>query len=195
MALGALGVGVFAAYVNFTPAAQHIPPALRKPEVEPKVPQTDVSVKPIQTPKVQTKLLVATIDGSEVRLVEATSLPSGVTPMVYAATQSLHNLGVEKARALGVDIHDRKATIDFSPELYQGFGSMEESQVVEALQLAMGQFPEIDTFEMRVDGQKVDTLGQLDLSDPIPVKRESSGELGGSDHSKPGEVPPAASPR
>jgi len=171
MGIALLGVGVFAAYVKLTPSAAHVAPDIRKPEPlvhheRPKGPSVEVQSSSAQEFK------IPVLHGENVSLDKsAGKAPSGVKPMVFVATETLKQLKIDGAKAIGVDVKDRNALVDFNPALDKGYGSMEEGQLIKSLQWALGQFPEIDTFQIVIDGQVKTTLGQLDLTDPIPVTR------------------------
>ncbi len=48
---------------------------------------------------------------------------------------------------------------------------MEEGYLIKAIQMALGQFKDIDKFQIIVDGKAVDSLGNIDLSKPVDVIR------------------------
>ncbi len=173
MVLAALGVGGFAMYVQNTPSARRVPDEIRrpKPEAQPSGPRTEIHAQPApENPKAGLK--VVQFHDGQLQLVDATSEPSGQDPIAFVATETLHNLGVSQARAVGVDVQSGNAILDMNPEfLSQGFGSMEEGQVIEALSLALGQFPTVQTYQLRIDGEIVDSIGgHIELTEPIPVK-------------------------
>lgn len=183
MLVAALGVGALYAYVKFTPAAQHVAvadrrttdsedaPTPRRHSRESDTDGPDVSVK--SSPDL--KLRVPSVDGLNVKLGKSAGrVPDGIKPMVFISNATLKELNLDKARALGVDIKNRNALVDFNEDIESGFGSMEEGMVIKALQTALGQFPEIDTFQFVVGGKALTTLGQADLTDPIPVIRAAT---------------------
>lgn len=201
MLVALLGVGVFAAYVKLTPPAQHVAPELHRPAetavVAPEKHESFVREKPAG-PSVEVdagpQLRVPALSGEEVKLGrKAGSVPSGVKPMVFIANETLKDLKIDKARAIGVDVHGRNALIDFNPEIEKGYGSTEEGELIKALSTALGQFPEIDTFQIVVDGKPLDTLGELDLSDPIAVIRPDGKSSVPEAPTKPGEDPASPS--
>lgn len=191
----ALGVGVFAAYVRMTPNANHVPNDLR----EHSTPKKEVSAPPVhhRGPSVEVDssssqdLKIPVLKGGDVTLgPDAGTPPKGMNPMVFLATATLKQLKIEGARALSVDIHGRNALIDFNDALDKGYGSTEEGQLIKSLQWALGQFPTIDTFQIVIDGKIKDTLGQIDLSDPIPVTRPDGKDAVPADSPKTDEAPP-----
>lgn len=174
MTIALLGVGVFAAYVKFTPSAARVSDDLRPK----KAVETAIHNHPSKGPAVDVEsssaneLKIPVVHGMDVTLDKpAGTVPSGVKPMLFIATETLKQLKISGAKAIGVDIKGRNALIDFTPQLDKGYGSMEEGQLIKSLQWALGQFPEIDTFQIVIDGEVKKSLGQLDLTDPISVTR------------------------
>lgn len=202
MLFAALGVAVFAAYVNSTPAAQRVAPDLRKPEKDAVVRPHDRISRPKSSGgpsvEVQTEpsVFVATFDGDNVKLVPAHAAPSGENPMQYALNSTLKNLHMDAVKVIGVDVKERVALIDFNPALTEGMGSQEEANFMEALRLTLGQFKEIDKFQMRVDGEFVEEFGHETYEGPQDVKRSGKSEPASSEESPtPSEDPASAAPR
>lgn len=176
-----MGVVGFAAYVKMSPNAARVPDDLRRstsleqPLVRPAQRKHEPDVE-VTSRKVDL-LIPAVVDG-EVKLSKpASEVPKGMNPMVFATTETLKSFGVEDGRALGVQVKDKTALLDVNEQLVDhGFGSTEEGQVIKALQMVLGQFSQIDRFELIFDGNKVDSLGSIDLTDPIPVVRPGQTE-------------------
>jgi hypothetical protein len=180
MLFAALGVAVFAAYVNMTPAAQKVPPELRVQDKKPVV-QSDAVTRPRTSgPAVEVEaapeLFVAKLDGDKLKLVpEKASVPQGQKPMVFALNETLKNIHAQGIKVLGVEVKDRVALLDFNPALVEGMGSMEEANLIEGLRLTLGQFKEIDKFQMRLDGEILEEVGGHDTYEaPLDVKRPGS---------------------
>lgn len=198
MVLAALGVGVFAAYVRFGPNVQRVPDEIRRPSVasetsshrsRPHGPSVEIETSPALD------LKIPVVEGDTVHLGKSAGpVPSGTKPMVFLATATLKQLKIEGARALGVDVKGRNALIDFNEALDKGYGSTEEGYLISSLQWALGQFPEIDTFQIVIDGQVKDTLGQLDLSEPISVTRPDGKPAVPDSSTTPSEDPASPSP-
>lgn len=193
-----LGVAGLATYVHFDKAAQRVPDVLRRaPEVTPKD-STDEVRKPRTGPEVEVEPSVApsvkllATDGDSMSLnSESITVPTGQKPIVFVANAVLKTLKIDQARAIGVDIKGKNALIDFNEGFDQGFGSSEEGTVIKAFQTVLGQFPQVDSFQFVVDGKVLDTLGQVDLSEPIAVIRpgitptKPTGKASESDSTKP----------
>lgn len=200
MLIAALGVGVFAAYVQMTPNARRVPDSLRRPErnedtattrepakVNHRGPDVDVVAKP--------SLYLATASGDKVELTPLEAkVPNGTDPIVFTANATLKSLKIGEAKVIGVQVKDRIALIDFTPSLEDGLGSMEEATLVKAMQMTIGQFSDVDGFQFIVDGQALDTLGHFELDTPVPVIRPGKSEPE-SVPSTPSEDPASTAPR
>jgi hypothetical protein len=174
MLIALFGVGAFAWYVKTTPGASRVADDMRRTDHTSRPgPHVNVDVKPKEDAHVQTAYLVPTVSGMDVKLdKKAPAVPEGQDARVFLVTQTFSSLGVADGRAVGIELNGKNAVVDVNQSvLDHGYGSMEEGQLVKALQMALGQFPEVDTFQLRTDGQIIDSLGHLELTDPIPVSR------------------------
>jgi hypothetical protein len=197
MLVAGMVVGGLATYVKLNPAAHRVPEEMRasshtatrssEEEDAPEPTRRRHRAPDVAVPKADDdkSLRIPTIDGMDVRLGDPVPpIPDDQDPKVFIATQTFQVANVEKAKALGVTVSNRNAIIDCSPELEGGVGSTQEASLVKAMQMALGQFPEIDTFQFSVDGRVLDTLGALDLEKPIAVIRP------GGKETTPSKVPP-----
>jgi hypothetical protein len=178
MVAALIGVLGFAAYVQLTPAARQVPPDLRREQVSRPAPTVHSEAKPVQRPAPSEQtFLLPVLEGSDVKLATpASKPPEGVDEKVHLVTETFKVMGAAEARALKVEIKDKLAIVDVNAGLMEhGFGSMEEGQLVKALQLVLGQFPEIESFQLMSEGNPVE-LGHLDLSEPTPVVHASATE-------------------
>ena len=181
-----VGAGGLAAYVKLFPAAAHVveqpsPTFSREQTQEPDV---KVSVKPDQA---ESALLVPTVADGEVKLkMPASTAPDGTKPEVSLLNDTMKSLQVEGARALGIEVSNHKACVDFNAGLQKGYGTIEEGNLNKAMQLALGQFPAIRQFQLRIDGKIVDSLGNIDLTTPVDVIRPN-----GSTESSTKSIPPS----
>lgn len=170
----ALGLGALATYVTSTPSATHVPPELRKTPVAPTpstVQNTDKpSAAPIATEE-PTSLRPPLINGQMVSLGASEPIPYGTKPAVFAANEALRAAHVIEARALGVDLQNGVALIDFNSAIRDGVGSEQEASFIEAMQRALGQIPTIQKFLITVEGKPIDSLGHFEISTPIDVIR------------------------
>ena len=187
MLLTLCGAGVLAAYVRMTPAAAHV-------MADTSSSGPSVTISEHATPRTQAQsdtnslhLLVPSIEKNDVALTKAAGdPPDGVRPEVFLVNQTLTSLQIDGARAIGIDVKDRVAMVDFNSGIEKGYGTIEEGHLIKALQMALGQFKDIDSFQIVVDGKIVDSLGNLDLTEPPKVIRpgqvQSPAESGSESH-------------
>jgi hypothetical protein len=140
-------------------------------------------------------LVVATLDGDKLKLVPLKAASKGEKPIVYVTNHVLRNLKVAGARAIGVEVKERVALIDFNPALTEGFGSMEEANLIKALQMSLGQFKEIDSFQVVIEGQVLDSLGHFEIDSPVPVIRPGKPVSDEASSTTPSEDPASAGSR
>jgi len=170
----ALGFGATAYYVANTPEARRVPDDIRRtaPVGTPssgqgKTPEPDVQT----TVRPEDQVWVPALQGETVALAaQKEPVPAGTNPHRFVVERSLSACKID-ARILGVEVKGGIAALDFNRDLQKGYGSMEEATFIKALQLGLGQFPEIEKFQIFVDGQTVDSLGHFELSGPIEVER------------------------
>jgi Sporulation and spore germination len=171
--IGAMGAGVLAYYVQSNPSAQRVPAAIRKPEVEVHA-STHVTKPPTASVEVEAKpvdvVRVPKLDGGNVSLVAPETAPAeGEDPKTFVASHVLTAAGLTNVRCLGVQVKESVALVEFSKELTDGVGSMEEGDFVKMLEVGFGQFSDVKKVQILIDGKPVDTLGHLELTDPLPV--------------------------
>ena len=174
---GAMGLAAMAAYVKFAPSRWHNSdrPSLEvaPPVRAPKQFTSDTPTKEGAETK-QTQLLAPVVEGDNVTLAGTSeTIPEGQEPAVYLANLSIKAVHIENAKATSVKIENRIARIDFSPEIQDGLGSAQESNFLKALQVSLGQLPDVDKFQITVAGQPIDSLGHFDVNDPLEVIRQS----------------------
>ncbi|HEY3298586.1 MAG TPA: GerMN domain-containing protein [Armatimonadota bacterium] len=163
------------------------------------------TVKPIPTPQVPSpspenkpevksepvKIYRVVVKGDEPKLQSVEVEPiAGKTPAESAILQMLkEGDGASSANPIPrgtklrhFSIKNGLATVDFSKEFRDNFngGSEGESLTVDAILRTLGQFPEIKQVQLLVEGQPLDTLGHLDLSNPLDVNGVGSDFGGGN---------------
>jgi hypothetical protein len=167
-----VGAGGLAAYVKLFPAAAHVvetPPAISS-ENHQSGPDVKISVKPEESETATLK--VPSLSSSGIQLNSpASAVPDGTKPEVSLLNDTMKSLQIDGARAVGIEVSDHLAKVDFNAGIQRGYGTMEEGNVIKAMQMALGQFPDINQFQIRVDGKIVDSLGNIDLTTPVDVIR------------------------
>jgi len=86
----------------------------------------------------------------------------------------------EGTKLLGLKVKNGLASVNLSKEFRDNFtgGSEGESLTISSILRTLGQFPEIKRVHILVEGKPLDTLGHLDLSEPLDVKWTGS-DFGG----------------
>lgn len=176
-----------------------VPQGPLKPQFETNAPVPDVSVtrespKPKKLspapPGVRETFRAVTLDGETPVLGKKLTLKLGQSAPQASLSATMANLGLRDIRILGVAVEGGVATVDASPTLQShGFSSSSEATLVNAVATALGQFPDVKTFRFRVDGEVLDTLGHLELTEPQPVIRPGQKADSGDDGTP--SVPPS----
>ncbi len=74
-------------------------------------------------------------------------------------------------KADSIELDNKVARVHFRKGFSTDFGSRDEATVLLGLRAALGQFAEIESVEIFVEGQKIDELGHISLDIPMPVIR------------------------
>lgn len=170
--LGVCVVGGLAAYLQTTPDARAMPVSERRltrgDEPPPEAPDVQVSAQP----KGEVEVLHPEYVDGELRYTKSNArTPAGQDPHVYAVNEFLGATGLVPAgaRALSCRIAGAVATLDFSPEFDQTYGTEDERTIVDGVLRAMGQFPGVRFVQFHVRGKPMETLGNLDLTLPLKI--------------------------
>jgi hypothetical protein len=167
-------VGSLAAYVKLTPA-DRVPENQRraetpaKPRVEPNI---DVSVQKASEGRVY--VFEPHFDGNDLKFnTRIVDVPSDTPPEVFALTSFLEASRIPdpNTRVLGVDVRAGLAAVSFNSAFAGGYGTTDEQVLIEGIRRVLGQFPAINEFELYIDGTKMETLGSVELNEPMPVIR------------------------
>ena len=103
---------------------------------------------------------------------EPVKVPEGVDQTVFAVNLFLDQLddvgsgGVER-----IELNNGIASVYFSSEFRRSYGTEDEQILVNGLLVTLGQFPEIDFVKFYAGGRPLETFGNIDLTDPLPVIR------------------------
>lgn len=175
--VGVLGFGALAAYVKSSPRAQRVPDELRKASPDQSQParpgrRTDEQTRHArQAPRYQ----IASLVGENVQLTGApVKVPSGADAKLQLINATLRALEIaDGAKALGVSLENHVAVISFNEAFVnRGYGSMEEANLIKAVQMVLGQFPDVQKVRFMQEGQPIASIGEhFDLNADLPVIR------------------------
>ena len=171
IAIGVLGLGALAAYVKFGDASK-VPDEYRR------VPNNLSSSKATEDPK-KVDLITPGREGTDLKLGKHESdVPAGEDPRLFALNHFLRESKIAdpKARAVGIEVKDGVALVDFTKEFEQTYGSLDEEAMLKGLTATLAQFKEIQKVQFLVEGRVVSTLGNVDLSEPISVRSSGSSD-------------------
>jgi hypothetical protein len=164
LALGILGFGGLAWYVANNPYSD-LPREMKAPKPEVK----RESEARIFTPKA---------NGAEITLEERkVEVPKGEDPMVFSVNAFLQRAMVSppEAKLLGVQVdEDGLATLSFNRAFERTYGTLDEKTLLDGIRASMGQFPNVKKILLTIEGQPLETLGGVDLTEPLDVLPEKS---------------------
>jgi spore germination protein GerM len=107
----------------------------------------------------------------EVRVVPKTTQPAHkALELLLGEPQSrqLTRVMPEGVKVRSVAVNDHIAYVDFSDKLLKiSGGSAQEILLVAAVVDTLTEFPEISQVQFLVDGKKIDTLGSMDVAEPL----------------------------
>lgn len=169
IAIGVLGLGSLAAYVKFGGASK-VPESVKVASLKQPSSQGESSGKE------QVELLSPKREGMDLKLGSHKSdVPAGVDARLYALNHYIRESGImpKEAKAVGIQVKDRVALVDVTPEFNQTYGSLDEETLLKGLCGSLAQFRDIDKVQFFVEGKTVETLGNVDLTEPIPVRAPS----------------------
>ncbi|GMV37889.1 MAG: hypothetical protein AMXMBFR61_23970 [Fimbriimonadales bacterium] len=105
------------------------------------------------------------------------NVPPGRTKLFAAVSELVRDekLFPKGVRLLSAEVKGKTAELNFSAELRAGYSTDEEEALLKSLSATVGQFPDVENMRILIDGSPVDTLGSVDLSEPVPVTRNAKG--------------------
>jgi|GEM_PF-1383232 len=108
-------------------------------------------------------------------------VPRGTDPYLFAINSYLEQTRAivpKNARAVRAQREGKTLVIDFNEAFRTTYGTDDERTLLDGLVNTAGQFEEVDQIVLMCAGEPLDSLGNVDLSEPLPVS-----------HPKPGDPP------
>ena len=177
--LGATVVGGLAAYVTYTPA-NRVPAEQHRDLGKKPLPAPDVSIHRSTPASVGKVWVFAPRFEGEALKFEATEVevPSDQEPAVFAVNEFLRasKIADDAARLLSVDLQDNVATLSFNEAFRGGYGTDDEHTLLDGLRTTLGQFEAIEKIKILIDGQSVESLGSVELSELDVIRPAKTGE-------------------
>lgn len=162
------GLGWYAMQPKSNPATQH-----SENTTAGKIDDIDIQVKPVDKPENVT-VLNPEFKGDELTFKSSTKeVPKGEDPKVYALNEYLANVPAvpKSAKALSCKVDKGIATVNFNGDLMAGYGTEDEQMVINGILKTLGAFEDVKAVRILIDGEKAETLGNIEILDPQPVLR------------------------
>ena len=67
-------------------------------------------------------------------------------------------------------VDNGNAIIDFNKELLGGMGSGAESDFIQIIKDTLKKYDDVNTFQIRIDGEIRKSLSHFEMIDPVPVR-------------------------
>lgn len=172
LVVAVIGLGSLAAYVKYGGASQ-VPDGERRPDKVVHAPATHNDTKP----ESKVTVIKPTREGDDLKLHKSeTDVPKGEDPIVFSVNHYLKESQIVPADAkiVGVQVKDRVALLDVSPSFNQTYGAFDEQTLLQGICATLAQFKNIDKVQFLLEGKPIETLGNVDLTTPIPVRTGST---------------------
>ncbi len=162
LAAGLLGFGGLAYYVGNSPNSD--------------LPGRNSAQATAKLEEGKAKVFTPKMDGATPVLEEQhLDVPKGEDPAVFSVNEFLTRSHVtpDGAKLLGVDVDpEGVATLSFNQKFRQSYGSTDEKTLLDGIRSSLGQFPKIKRIRFTIEGEILESLGNVDLSEPIDVLPE-----------------------
>ena len=145
-------------------------------------PSVEVQVKP-KTSLGKVEVFNATYKGDDLVFSSTElSVPKDESPIVFSLNEYLDTLEFvdKKARVVGAVLSEESGEVKISctQGMRQTYGTEDESTLFNGIRVVLGQFPQIKTFKLLIEGQPIETFGSVDLTEPITVAHiDSTGRI------------------
>lgn len=99
-------------------------------------------------------------------------VPKGQDPYLVAVNTSLaHNPDIPAdGKAIAAKVEGKTLVLDFGPSFERTYGSAEEGEILKSITGALEQFKELTHVQITVGGKPIETLGNVELTDPLPIR-------------------------
>lgn len=162
------GLGIYASNSKASPKPIEKPPVASQ-QNEP----IEVEVTP-DSEREQVSGLTPKFVGDDLTFsVDKLTPPAGVDPKVWVVNEYLKTLDSvpSDAKVLNCTVDDstRTATVDFNAAIQSGYGTTDEMTLINGVLTVLGQFENVKAVKFTVEGQSIETLGNIDLTQPQPT--------------------------
>jgi hypothetical protein len=148
------------------------PKALVEPEHSVTPPEVSANVKP--TPNQSVSVLKPVYNDGKLTFRKTTEeAPGNIAPQIYAINSFLAGTGIVSpdAKLESIEVKNGVAILKFSKAFESTYGTEDERTVVEGVLRTLGQYPEIKKAKFQIGDHDLETLGNIELIEPMPVIR------------------------
>lgn len=169
--LGALSVGALSVYAGRSPANE-VPKEVRRTE---RLPEHQSASKSNQVKENEVSVPQPEYDKEGNRTFNKVNreVPKGQDKYVFAINTYLESTKITSndARVEKAELNGDTLTVTFSPAIMGGYGSEDESTLINGILLTAGQFEEVHKVVFKIGDQEIDSLGHVEIMNPMPVQR------------------------
>ncbi|HCD99804.1 MAG TPA: hypothetical protein DER07_02040 [Armatimonadetes bacterium] len=159
--VGLAVLAAIAAYVQLAPATK-VPEAIRR---------TESSGQATQPPK-EVRVLTPRYEDGNLRFESKPIRPErGEDPMLAAINGFLAEAKVAppEAKCRSARREGDLVVLDFSAAFGQTYGAEDEQTLLGGIAKTLAQFPGVKRFRITVEGRPIETLGNIELTDPLAI--------------------------
>jgi hypothetical protein len=100
-------------------------------------------------------------------------VPADADPYLYSVNQFLvqSKVAPKDAKLLRAELHDHTLELHFNKEFDRTYGADDESTLVNGILATCSQFDGVNRVQFFIDNQPMETMGNVDLTQPLDVSR------------------------
>lgn len=169
--VASLSVGALSVYAGRSPANK-VPAEARRTERLPEH-QGDKSANKAKEGQVSVPQPEYDKDGNRTFNNISRPVPAGQDKYQFALNTYLESTKITSnaARVTSASLQGDTLVVTFSPEIMGGYGSEDESTLINGLLLTAGQFDEVQKMVFKIGDDEIDSLGHVEIANPMPVQR------------------------
>ena len=186
--IAAAGTVALALYVQLTPGASRIRPM---DDAQKGMPEASVSQS--------NNVLIPVPKFEEGKLhFQSRSLPlsSDSDRKLEAVSEFLKESNlIGTARLMSIDVQDGVASLHFTEGFDEGMSSTDEATLLYGLRAVLGQFEDVKSLRIFVEGRQIEELGHFEIVDPVPTIPVNRWTNPGDPSESSEQTPPPSMPR
>lgn len=120
------------------------------------------------------KVLTPRYEGSDLKLDEKDAkAPEGTDGMVHVINTYLDQVPAvpKDARLKTLTMDGGTAMLSFSSSFERTYGTDDEQTIIKGVLSSLAQFPEVKKAKFLVEGKPMETIGNVDLTEPLDVEK------------------------